>query len=383
MASLPAAPDAMQRLLALCRRDRASARQAMAKLSESEQLALVCDAPVNRRRELLDLAPHPERLVPALPPAELVFTIKAIGLESATWLLEHATPEQVIAAIDLDGWRGHTPERSRRDAWLDALAEIEDDALARDLDALDDEMLVDWLGHRILVEQKPDDDEGWQPADGSQTLEGQFHFVALDDKDDLSTVVRFLRLLFERDYWSYFRLMLGVLHELPTENEEWAQRWRNARLQDLGFPPWNEAMDLYRYLAPEVRSRIDPQAAPLDVAEWHLPVWIPTLPAGRESQHLVFRALAELDPEERRAAFYAFVAVANKLAVADRMDLADVETTPRAIEKAAIWMSRGLALIAKDNALSAVETLRRVPLARLFTAGANLEPQAAGPPPPE
>ena len=48
----------------------------------------------------------PETLVPAMPPAELVFTIKAIGLESATWLLELATPEQVTAALDLDAARG-------------------------------------------------------------------------------------------------------------------------------------------------------------------------------------------------------------------------------------------------------------------------------------
>jgi hypothetical protein len=353
----------------------------MGNLSDREQLALVCDAPVNRRAEILDLTPHPERLVPAIPPAELVFTIKAIGLESANWLLELATPEQVTAAIDLDGWRGHALERERRDAWLDALAEIEDDALARDLDALDSEMLVDWIGHRILVEQKPDGDEGWQPPERSQTLEGQFHFVALHEKDDLSAVVRCLRVLFERDYWSYFRLMQGVLHELPTENEEWAQRWRTARLQDLGFPPWDEAMGLYRHLAPDARSLIDFEATPLDVTEWHLPVWVPSLPAGRESRHRVFQAIADLEPEERRAAFYAFVAVANKIAVADRMDLSDAETIPAAIEKAAVWMSRGVELIGEEHALAPVEVVRRVPLERLFTVGANLDPQAAGPDP--
>ncbi|MGI9591592.1 MAG: DUF6178 family protein, partial [Myxococcota bacterium] len=153
MANLPAAPNELRRLLELRRKDRLAAREAMAELSQGEQLALVCDAPVNRRAELLDLAPHPERLIPAIPPAELVFTIKAIGLESASWVLEHATPEQVTAAIDLDGWRGASPERHQRDAWLAALAEVEDGPLAAQLEALDDEMLADWLGHRVLVVQ--------------------------------------------------------------------------------------------------------------------------------------------------------------------------------------------------------------------------------------
>lgn len=380
MTDLPAGPDERRRLLQLRRRDRAAARQAMAELPESEQLAVVCNAPVNRRAELIDLAPHPERLVPAMPPAELVFTIKAVGLESATWLLELATPEQVVTAIDLDAWRGHLPERDRRDAWLAAVAEIEDDALARDLDALDDEILVDWLGHRVFVVQKPDDDEGWQPPDRSQTLEGQFHFVALREDDDLAPIVRCLRLLFERDYWTYFRLMQGTIHELPTENEEWALRWRNARLQDLGFPPWDEAMGVYRHVAPDARSRIDADASPLDVDEWRMPVWIPQLPAGRESEHLVFRTIAELEPEERRSAFYAFVAVANKITVADGMDLSDAETISVAIEKAAVWMSRGLEWIADEHALGPVEVVRRVALERLFTVGANLDPEASGPP---
>ena len=178
-------------------------------------------------------------------------------------------------------------------------------------------------------------------------------------------------------------LAQGVLHELPTENEEWANRWRTARLQDLGFPPWDEAMALYRHLPPAERGRIDSRAAPLDVAEWHLPVWIPSLPAGRESRHRIFQSIADLEPEERRAAFYAFVAVANKIAVADRMDLSDAETINGAIEKAAIWMSRGLDLVTEENALAPVEVLRSVALERLFTVGANLDPKAAGPPLPE
>jgi len=383
MANLPAARDETRRLLALRRTDRRAALQAVAGLPEQDQIALVRDAPVSRRAELLDLVTHPEHVVPAIPPAELVFTIKAIGLESASWVLEYATPEQVTAAIDLDGWRGAAPDRGRRDAWLAALSDVADDALAADLEALDDELLADWLGHRVLVFQKPNDDEGWQPPERSQTLEGQFHFVALHEKDDLDDVVRCLRLLFERDYWSYFRMMQAVMHELPTENEEWALRWRNARLQDLGFPPWDEAMGLYRHVPAEEHGRIAEDAAPLDVSEWHLPVWVPQLPAGPDASHAVFRAIAELDAEERRAAFYAFVAVANRVAVADRMDLSDAETTPLALEKAATWMSRGLERVAAENELAPVEVLRRVSLERLFTVGANLDPGSAAPPPAE
>ena len=52
-------------------------------------------------------------------------------------------------------------------------------------------------------------------------------------------------------------------------------------------------------------------------------------------------------------------------------------------ERAGEDTSRGLALVAQENALTPVEALRRVPLERLFTVGANLDPAAAGPPPVE
>jgi hypothetical protein len=366
-----------RRILALARRDRAAAGRAMEGLSLEEQVAVVCDAPVQRRAELLDLAPAPERLIPVLPEAEFCFTVKAIGIESATWILEYATPEQLVASLDLDAWSGHVPDRAGLDTWLDALAETSDPALLRSVDAIDPELLALYLRGRVAVIRKPEDDEGWQPPQGAQTLEGQFYFVALRENDDVAAVLRLLHLLFSNDYWTYFRMMQAVIWELESENQEWARRWRIGRLEDLGFPPWEEAMSLYGYLRPEQRAAIGDAVDALDISEWHLPVWMTSLPEGRDSRHSIFRTIAKLSAEERRAAFFAFVAIANKVAVADQMDLSDAETTPKAIEKAAVWISKGLEHVAAENALDATHVMRRVPLERLFRVGANLDPERA------
>ena len=184
-------------------------------------------------------------------------------------------------------------------------------------------------------------------------------------------------MLFSADYWTYFRLMLGVIHELPTETEEWALRWRNARLQDLGFPTWEDAIRLYRHLKPEELATLPSDQHPLDVAAWSLPVWMPGLPEAREGGRAVFRAITRLDEDERRAAFFSFVAVANEVAVAAHMELSDAETTPRAIDKAARWIDRGLAHLAAEHGLANEEVLRRVSFDRLFRVGANLDPERA------
>jgi hypothetical protein len=371
------APPAARRVLDLARSDREAAQQALAAMPLEAQVELVCETPVSRRAALLELLPAPEQVVPLLPEAELCFTVKAIGLESAAWLLEHATPEQVVACVDLDAWEGTLPDRAKLDAWLSALVEAGEDPLLRGVQALDPELLTLYLKSRVEVFLRANDDD-WQPPSGAQTLDGQFWFRALGEGDDVAAIVALLRALFERDYWTYFRLLQAAIWELETETEEWALRWRAGRLEDLGFPAWEEAMGLYRYLPPEqlaaLPEGVDPLAAGV---RWQLPVWVPRLPVDAAEGVLLFRAIAELGAEERRTAFHALVALANQIAVADRLPLSDAESTPRAIEKAARIASLGLEHLAREHGIPHVAVLRRAPLERLFRVGANLDPAKA------
>ena len=370
-----------QDILTLARTNKKSAEAAMEKLSVAEQVELVCEAPLARRAELLELTPLPEAVIPELPEAELVFTVKSIGLSDSAWILEYATPEQFVACVDLDIWRGTTPDRKALDSWIDAFSELGSDGFLRAIRSLDPEIVVLFLKSRITADQRPPrDDEDWEPPDGSKTLDGQFYFTALRDDDDIASLEALLRTLFQKEYWTYFRMMQGVIWELESDNEEWSLRWRTHRLQDLGFPPWDESMSIYRYLLPEQRSRIPKDARPLLVGEWHLPVWMPGLPSGLAGQHPIFDAIALLDPEERRSCFYAFVALSNKVAVADGMELSDADSTPRAIDKAARFASSGLEYIATEQGIEPVEVVRSVRVERLFNIGANLDPEAARPP---
>ncbi len=368
-----------QRILDLAIKEQAAATQAIQGMTLDDQVALVCDTPLSRRAAILGLLPIPEAVIPLIPEAEFCFTAKAIGIEDAAWVLEYATPEQIVACVDLDGWTGTAADRVAIDLWLDALAMTTDDAFLRSIRALDPELVVLYLKHRIQCFQKPDDDNDWQPPEGGLTVEGQFYFVAVREGDDLETIVKMLRALFAADYWVYFRMMQGIIHELDIVNEEWALRWRTGRLEDLGFPPWDRAMEIYHFIRREDRTAISEEATSLDVGEWHLPVWMPSLPVSADHQHLLFRTLAQLDESERRSALYAFIALANKVAVADRMELSDAEATPIAIEKAADFASAGLQLISTELGLNATDVLRRVPLQRLFSVGANLEPERARP----
>jgi hypothetical protein len=371
MAALPSLSPEAQRILQLSRNDRKAARDAMASLSIETQKALVCEAPVTRRSELIELAPEPERLIPALPPAELCFTAKAVGLRDAGWLMEHATEEQITVCLDLDTWQDFVPDRSKLDEWIKAFADAGDETLLRSTRAMDMELLVLHMKSRISVVLKPNED-GWEPPARARTIDGQFYFFALREKDDLAEVESLLRTLFQNDYWVYFRLLQGVIWELVSETEESALRWQTGRLQDLGFPTWEESMRIYGFLRPEARSELPEGDRYREVGEWPLPIWMPNLPVAAHAKQSIFRAMAELPEEQRRPHLYAFLALANRIAVAERMPLGDAETIPRAIEKAAEVTSRGLDHLSRENAVDPPEVLRRATFERLFRVGHNL-----------
>jgi len=380
MAALPTLSPQARRILQLSRDDPAAARDAMAALGIEAQTALVCEAPVSRRSELIELAPEPERLIPALPPAELCFTAKAVGLHDAGWLMEHATAEQIAVCLDLDAWQDFVPDRSKLDEWLEAFADSGEETLLRSTRAVDLELLVLHMKSRISVLLKPNED-GWAAPAHARTIDGQFYFFALHEKDDLAEVESLLRTLFQNDYWVYFRLLQGVIWELVPETEESALRWRTGRLQDLGFPTWEESMRIYGFIRPEALRLLPEGDRYREVGEWPLPIWMPNLPIQTSAEQSIFRAIAELTEEERRPHLYAFLALANRIAVAERMPLGDAETIPRAIERAAEATSRGLDYLSRENATDPPEVLRRVTFERLFRVGHNLTENGPGEPP--
>lgn len=370
-------PDSVRDVLSLARKDRRAATAALAALPLDEQVALVCTAPANRRAELLELVPNPEDVIPALPEAELVFAVKAVGRADSAWLLAHATDDQVRTCLDLDAWRDFAPSPDAIGEWISTFAEADDDTLLRGVAALDPELVMLWMNDRVEVHQKSGDDPGWQPPGSSQTIDGVHYLVAKRSTDDLDALLRYLSLLLESDAAAYFRALQAVMWEQPADVEEHALRWRTGRLADLGFPSWEESAGIYARPRREELEKLP--ASPVTVNEWHLPIFPPDLPALSDATLSVFRAAALLDDDARRRFVYAFLALANQVAVADRLPLGDAESIPKSVDKAAQVASRGLDHLADRHGTPAVEVLRRVPLVQLFRVGAHLDRSEGAP----
>lgn len=352
-------------LLRLARRDRAAARARLSALSDEQQADACRALAPAARAEFLMLVDHPERVVPLLPEAELVHTILAGGMSEAAWLLEIATPEQRVACFDLDCWRAGELEVARARQWLDALIEAGRDTLVRGLQEIDLELLLLVLRSETEVRVIGREDD---PPDGFFTADGMVYFRLPEDAS-AHRIHEIAHAAFAQAPEFYWRIAQGMIFELPSECQEYARRWRDRRLNDLGFPDREDAMRAYRPLAAE-------QVEDFGLVEY----------AGNSLQRafdlpqqvggtLLAEALASTDPARLPDVLGQVLAVANWIAVADQLSLSESESIPQALRKAIAGIDRGLRELVRLRNQPPAEVLARTRPLDLFRVGATLDPE--------
>ena len=194
----------------------------------------------------------------------------------------------------------------------------------------------------VFMKPSPQDDPDWSPPDQSQTLEGQFYFVARNSDDDVAPLLRLLHALFQTDYWLYFRAIQAVREELAAGDGGVGAALAHgapggSRLSELGLGD----ADLRLPATGEARRASEgaARARPRELRTTGLDV----RPArARPEERALFRAIRELAPHERGGVFHALISLSNRIAVADRMELGDPESLPRALDKATRYASDGL-----------------------------------------
>ncbi len=358
------APPASE-LLRLARSDRAAARARLREMSDVQQAEACRELRAEARAGLLDLLEHPERVVPLLPEAELVHTIRGSGMSEAAWLLELATPEQRHACFDLDCWQSSRLELERASEWIDALIEAGRPTLVRALEEIDLEVLLLTLSAQtdVVIVGKED-----IPPDGYFTADGVVYWRVDEDRSP-HQVHEIAHAAFAEAPSFYWRLTYGMLFEPPAETEEYALRWRTRRLNDLGFPERDDAMRVYRPLQPakvEDFGTVEVGGDGLQAS-----FGVPRQLGGSR----LAEALEQMDPAVAADRVGQVLSVANWIAIADDLRLSEPGSIPRALRKAVAGIDRGLAELSSMRGQPSGEVLARTRVMDLFRVGATLEPE--------
>ena len=228
---------------------------------------------LTRRGERLLASADLAAAVAALEPLEAYYIVREIGLDQALPILLELTPEQLEACVDLDCWSRSDFAVDSLDEWLTAFALADPETLARAFSSLDYVVQLLFLAQTVTVydpdtDQVPPEDEG-SDTPRATTPDG---FYLLDLKTDLALKTHpfnLLDALYQYDPLAAHRLLSDVRVDLPTQIEEEALRFRNGRMQDIGFVPPEEAAVLFS--RPAVRQPLPRPQRPIDSALTRLP----------------------------------------------------------------------------------------------------------------
>lgn len=211
-------------------------------------------SPSARLREILELD-EPAALVRSLRADELYFLMRGIGDEESRDLLVYASPEQRRAVVDLDCWADGRYDPERFDRILDMLSRTSLDLATSLLKNTDPEALALHVLARARVVVAADDDD--QCGEAAFLSPDNVFLIDPEDGDDVPGLRRFLDLLYNADLQRAQLALQGGLRDTNASLEEASFGFRNARLQDLGFPPDDERFSIWEpFDVAAVRERL-------------------------------------------------------------------------------------------------------------------------------
>jgi hypothetical protein len=348
----------------------------LAPLSIRQQAELVLALPAEQRARALLEAPKPMALVRALPDGEFYLTVREIGPQGALPLLALASASQIAHLLDLESWRRDRFDPLRCGAWVALLVEAGEATILRFARTIDDETLI--LLFRLWAKVQPLDIDHEEPTKGHGVGDhgDERGFIAPDGANLLSpersehamAARKLAEVIYLDDRDRYLGIVRSALFELPSEVEETALHWRASRLEEHGYPTWEEALSIYAppETAPSALAEPLPPAPAMDSE---------ALAAPRAtlrvlgSAGLIASGVASMTPEERERALFALMALANRVLVADGADAGSVEAHVHAIERAGAYVGCALEARGARNGASAAPVLAEVPVIELFREG--------------
>jgi hypothetical protein len=318
-------------------------------------------------KEKLDLItsdPDGKRLTASLQPQEFFWLMKEIGEADALGLLQLASADQCLFILDMELWEGWTFSEEMACHWLTYFMEGGEPRIHELLNYLDFEFLQLFLSRELRVGggigDHSNDEERFDDYD--HTFDGVF-LLSFKNPKHSQLIGSFLSMLIKLDNPLYTALMEGIKGDVDLELEEQCQRFRTGRLEDLGFPPLDEALAIY--------ARVNPDTFELhgDKNLRHAGEGGSLVPVVTHDDTLFYRALALADSNTLVQELNYLV---NSALVAEGGAFKEPEAMMGILQRVCGYLNIALEKLAAGNEQQAAEILAGEPLKRLFQLGYSI-----------
>jgi Family of unknown function (DUF6178) len=331
--------------------------------------------------------PQPAALVHSFPEADFYFLVHDIGPEDSQPILALASDKQWDHIVDLESWSKDRIEATGVTRWLNLLFDADPKRFLRWFLKERLTFIEFYLFHHIEVRVREHDQDPSEFGDDFFTLDGvnYVRFLKLPPVSEGSAIaeeerrqflMKFLRRLAQDDHLVFQNVLIEASHVLPAEIEEQEYHWRNVRLAEKGFVPFEEAVGIYQPVKPREVASQTPKSIPRspDAAFSMLPVPAYPLREMTADSH-VSRALARIEPGDVLTHIqWEFTNLCNQIIVADHKAVRDREQLRQIVAKACGYISLGLERMKTQgqtevDPVQAAAALMRYPLIQLFRLG--------------
>jgi hypothetical protein len=328
------------------------------------------------REQLISSVLRPGEIMRMISPEEIYFTVKKLGMSDAPGLIAATTGQQLIYLLDIELWKKNMFSTLATARWLDIIASIGEEKMLQFLQTADPELIVTAMSRFLRVQVRNPDLDLVEQLDflPPYTLDDMF-FIDFRLPHHEETIKSLLEALFHWNVDYYFGLMEELATGIPSENEEMAGRRRRSRLADRGFPEFDEAVEIYRYLE---RSAVVDRAQELftdfphdDVEDFRPSLWYPLKVLEQET--LFRRCLNEISETTESDRLSTELAhLANKVMVADGRDPGSLEELEGSLKKVGGYINIALEEICGDDLPRAARMVRSNHVEILFRRGFSI-----------
>ncbi|GFO55086.1 hypothetical protein GMSM_20930 [Geomonas sp. Red276] len=316
------------------------------------------------KMELIVSDPDAKRLAASFEPQEFYWLVKEIGESDAVELLELASPEQSVFFFDLETWDGYDFSEDKACEWLAHFLEGGEARVHQLLNRLDFEFLQLFLSRELIVgggigDQSNDEE---RLAEYDHTFDGVF-MLTFKNPEHSQLIGAFVSMLIKLDNPLYTALMEGIKGDVDLELEESCLRFRTGRLEDLGFPPFEEAISIYARVNPANFQLEGDKDLSLSAEEGAV------IPLPPQDETLFFRALGIA---ERPALVQELNYLVNSALVAEGEAMRDPEAMGDIARRTCGYLNIALESLCGTDETKAAGILRNEHLKHLFQLGFSI-----------
>ncbi len=335
------------------------------RLPFAEQIDLLrCQDARQKSRLLIDAANGAE-LIAQLSAQEVYLLAMERGPEHLPELLSLASPEQWTGFIDLDCWDGDEFTAAKAHRWLATLMESDEETVFNVLRKMNFELLTLILKTELEIISGPDALDNDDARAEAVKREGGYE-INYRSENGAKLYGRLIEILQTTEAEFFVYLLEAVRAESMIMLQECVYQQRTGRLLDMGIPETFSARKVYTWLDPDQYR----EKRPFKLVPGSFAVSAPgfTLTLVRPKGMLA-EVLAEGLDEELA---WELASVVNKVMMADRVELGDLDQVKGVISKVDSCLNLALEWLAGQDAAVARKSLDECYCEDLFRLGYSL-----------